>query len=71
MFLLEERQPQTRERGEVRGEARGKPPLQRVLGPEEEVLKVLNSWNPEEGYLARLCLKTKEEVCVCVILYYK
>ncbi|XP_031435387.1 1-phosphatidylinositol 4,5-bisphosphate phosphodiesterase epsilon-1-like isoform X3 [Clupea harengus] len=61
VFLLEERQPQTRERGEVRGEARGKPPLQRVLGPEEEVLKVLNSWNPEEGYLARLCLKTKEE----------
>ncbi|XP_076141340.1 1-phosphatidylinositol 4,5-bisphosphate phosphodiesterase epsilon-1-like [Alosa pseudoharengus] len=60
VFLLEERQALTRERGD-RGEARGKPSLQRVLGPEEEVLKVLNSWSPEEGYLARLCLKTKEE----------
>ncbi|XP_063047306.1 1-phosphatidylinositol 4,5-bisphosphate phosphodiesterase epsilon-1-like isoform X3 [Engraulis encrasicolus] len=55
VYLLEEKLPLGR------GEARGKPPLQRVLGPEEEVLKILNSWNPEEGYLARLCLKTKEE----------
>lgn len=34
----------------------------RPLAPEEEVVRLVNSWPPEEGYLGRLCLKTREEV---------
>ncbi|MGH0117316.1 UNVERIFIED_CONTAM: hypothetical protein FKN15_013839, partial [Acipenser sinensis] len=38
-----------------------KQPLQRVIGAEEEVVKILGSWFPEEGYVGRISLKTKEE----------
>ncbi|XP_041117060.1 1-phosphatidylinositol 4,5-bisphosphate phosphodiesterase epsilon-1-like isoform X3 [Polyodon spathula] len=38
-----------------------KQPLQRVIGAEEEVVKILSSWFPEEGYVRRISLKTKEE----------
>uniref|UniRef100_A0A673XH08 Phosphoinositide phospholipase C n=1 Tax=Salmo trutta TaxID=8032 RepID=A0A673XH08_SALTR len=44
-----------------RGEAR-KPLLQRTIRPEEEILRVIQSWNPDEGYLGRVCLKTREKV---------
>uniref|UniRef100_A0A674BIA7 Phosphoinositide phospholipase C n=1 Tax=Salmo trutta TaxID=8032 RepID=A0A674BIA7_SALTR len=56
-FLMEERVALPRERGEVR-----KPLLQRTIRPEEEILRVVESWNPDEGYLGRVCLKTREKV---------
>lgn len=34
----------------------------RPLAPEEEVVRLVNSWNTEEGYVGRICLKTREEV---------
>uniref|UniRef100_A0A674BJ22 Phosphoinositide phospholipase C n=1 Tax=Salmo trutta TaxID=8032 RepID=A0A674BJ22_SALTR len=55
-FLMEERVALPRERGEVR-----KPLLQRTIRPEEEILRVVESWNPDEGYLGRVCLKTREK----------
>lgn len=48
-----------------------KAPQQRPLANDERLLKVLHSWQPEEGYVGRICLKTKEEVttlfpdCAC------
>uniref|UniRef100_A0A4W5K9D2 Phosphoinositide phospholipase C n=1 Tax=Hucho hucho TaxID=62062 RepID=A0A4W5K9D2_9TELE len=66
-FLMEERVALPRERGEARGEVPGKrgevrrPLLQRTIRPEEEILRVVESWNPEEGYLGRVCLKTREK----------
>ncbi|XP_064868824.1 1-phosphatidylinositol 4,5-bisphosphate phosphodiesterase epsilon-1-like [Oncorhynchus nerka] len=62
-FLMEERVALPRERGESRGE-RGearKPLLQRTIRPEEEIFRVIQSWNPDEGYLGRVCLKTREK----------
>ncbi|XP_045067497.1 1-phosphatidylinositol 4,5-bisphosphate phosphodiesterase epsilon-1-like [Coregonus clupeaformis] len=62
-FLMEERVALPRERGEARGE-RGevrRPLLQRIIRPEEEILRVVESWNPDEGYLGRVCLKTREK----------
>uniref|UniRef100_A0A8C8M4W0 Phosphoinositide phospholipase C n=1 Tax=Oncorhynchus tshawytscha TaxID=74940 RepID=A0A8C8M4W0_ONCTS len=61
-FLMEERVALPRERGE-RGEAR-KPLLQRTIRPEEEIFRVIQSWNPDEGYLGRVCLRTREKVWV-------
>uniref|UniRef100_A0A8C8HI87 Phosphoinositide phospholipase C n=1 Tax=Oncorhynchus tshawytscha TaxID=74940 RepID=A0A8C8HI87_ONCTS len=58
-FLMEERVALPRERGE-RGEAR-KPLLQRTIRPEEEIFRVIQSWNPDEGYLGRVCLRTREK----------
>ncbi|XP_015201851.2 1-phosphatidylinositol 4,5-bisphosphate phosphodiesterase epsilon-1 isoform X3 [Lepisosteus oculatus] len=55
-FLSEEKVPLSKERSEAR-----KQTLQRAIGPEEEILKVLRSWFPEEGYVGRICLKTKED----------
>ncbi|XP_018616602.2 1-phosphatidylinositol 4,5-bisphosphate phosphodiesterase epsilon-1 [Scleropages formosus] len=55
-FLCEEKVPLSKERTEAR-----KPPQQRCLAPEEEVLKVVGSWFPEEGYVGRICLRTREE----------
>ncbi|KAI1894359.1 hypothetical protein AGOR_G00115000 [Albula goreensis] len=55
-FLMEEKVPLSREKSDA-----GRPTLQRALGPEEEVLKVLSGWFPDEGYVGRICLKTKEE----------
>ncbi|TSK14528.1 1-phosphatidylinositol 4,5-bisphosphate phosphodiesterase epsilon-1 [Bagarius yarrelli] len=36
-------------------------PQQRPLVPDERILKVLHSWQPEEGCVGRICLKAKEE----------
>uniref|UniRef100_A0ABM5G191 Phosphoinositide phospholipase C n=1 Tax=Pogona vitticeps TaxID=103695 RepID=A0ABM5G191_9SAUR len=55
-FLMEEKCFISKERNEHR-----KPPFQRVLGPEEEVVQLLNSWFPEEGYVGRIIFKTREE----------
>ncbi|XP_062988959.1 1-phosphatidylinositol 4,5-bisphosphate phosphodiesterase epsilon-1 isoform X2 [Elgaria multicarinata webbii] len=55
-FLMEEKCFISKERNEYR-----KPPFQRVLGPEEELVQLLNSWFPEEGYVGRIIFKTREE----------
>ncbi|KAG7462450.1 hypothetical protein MATL_G00184980 [Megalops atlanticus] len=55
-FLLEERVPMCRERSGARRSS-----LQRVLGPEEEVVQVLSGWVPDQGYVGRLCLRMREE----------
>ncbi|KAM6951573.1 1-phosphatidylinositol 4,5-bisphosphate phosphodiesterase epsilon-1-like [Aplochiton taeniatus] len=55
-FLCEEKIPLCKERGEVKRCAH-----QRPLAPEEDVVRVVNSWVPEEGYVGRICLKTREE----------
>uniref|UniRef100_A0A8C7V471 Phosphoinositide phospholipase C n=1 Tax=Oncorhynchus mykiss TaxID=8022 RepID=A0A8C7V471_ONCMY len=54
--LLHNRVTLPRQRGEVR-----RPLLQRTIRPEEEILRVVESWNPDEGYLGRVCLKTREK----------
>lgn len=41
-----------------------KQPFQRAIGPEEEIMQILNSWFPEEGYVGRIVLKTQQEVSV-------
>lgn len=56
-FLMEEKIPLSKEKCDAK-----KVPQQRPLAPDEKVLKVLHSWQPEEGYVGRLCLKAKEEV---------
>uniref|UniRef100_A0A3Q0RX65 Phosphoinositide phospholipase C n=1 Tax=Amphilophus citrinellus TaxID=61819 RepID=A0A3Q0RX65_AMPCI len=55
-FLCEEKVPLLKERSEVK-----RCPQHRALAPEEEVARVVSSWNTEEGYVRRLCLKTREE----------
>ncbi|XP_042079241.1 1-phosphatidylinositol 4,5-bisphosphate phosphodiesterase epsilon-1 isoform X2 [Haplochromis burtoni] len=55
-FLCEEKVPLLKERSEVK-----RCPQHRALAPEEEVVRVVSSWNTEEGYVRRLCLKTREE----------
>ncbi|XP_067343734.1 1-phosphatidylinositol 4,5-bisphosphate phosphodiesterase epsilon-1 isoform X4 [Channa argus] len=55
-FLCEEKIPLLKERSEVKRSAQ-----HRALAPEEEVVRLLYSWNPEEGYVGRICLKTREE----------
>ncbi|XP_060624716.2 1-phosphatidylinositol 4,5-bisphosphate phosphodiesterase epsilon-1 isoform X2 [Anolis sagrei] len=55
-FLMEEKCFISKERNEYR-----KPPFQRLLGPEEEIVQLLNSWFPEEGYVGRILFKTREE----------
>ncbi|KAJ8361500.1 hypothetical protein SKAU_G00180250 [Synaphobranchus kaupii] len=55
-FLVEEKVPMCREKSDVRRQA-----LQRALCPEEEVLQVQCGWSPDEGYVGRICFKTKEE----------
>lgn len=56
-FLMEEKCFISKERNEYR-----KPPFQRVLSPEEDLVQLLNSWFPEEGYVGRIIFKTREEV---------
>uniref|UniRef100_A0A3B3RTX7 Phosphoinositide phospholipase C n=1 Tax=Paramormyrops kingsleyae TaxID=1676925 RepID=A0A3B3RTX7_9TELE len=56
-FLCEEKIPLSKERSDAK-----KQPQQRPLAPEEEILRVLSSWVPEEGCVGRICLKTKEGV---------
>ncbi|KAF5899519.1 1-phosphatidylinositol 4,5-bisphosphate phosphodiesterase epsilon-1 isoform X2, partial [Clarias magur] len=55
-FLMEEKIPLSKEKCDAK-----KVPQQRPLASDEKVLKVLHSWQPEEGYVGRLCLKAKEE----------
>ncbi|XP_015262129.1 PREDICTED: 1-phosphatidylinositol 4,5-bisphosphate phosphodiesterase epsilon-1 isoform X1 [Gekko japonicus] len=55
-FLMEEKCFISKERNEYR-----KPPFQRVLSPEEDLIQLLNSWFPEEGYVGRIIFKTREE----------
>ncbi|KAG7492782.1 hypothetical protein MATL_G00017850 [Megalops atlanticus] len=55
-FLSEEKVSLSKERNDSK-----KPPQQRPLMPEEEILAVVNSWIPDEGYVGRICLKTREE----------
>ncbi|XP_074519567.1 1-phosphatidylinositol 4,5-bisphosphate phosphodiesterase epsilon-1 isoform X2 [Halichoeres trimaculatus] len=54
--LCEERIPLLKERSEVKRSAQHRP-----LAPEEEVVRLVSSWNTEEGYVGRICLKTREE----------
>lgn len=56
-FLREEKVPLLKERSEVK-----RCPQHRSLAPEEEVVRLVYSWNTEEGYVGRICLKTREEV---------
>ncbi|XP_062383111.1 1-phosphatidylinositol 4,5-bisphosphate phosphodiesterase epsilon-1 isoform X3 [Sardina pilchardus] len=55
-FLSEERVPLSKEKGDCRRLSRWRP-----LAPEEEVVRVVNSWPPEEGCIGRLWLRTQEE----------
>ncbi|KAL0984148.1 hypothetical protein UPYG_G00137700 [Umbra pygmaea] len=55
-FLCEVKVPLAKERSDSK-----KLPPQRPLAPEEEVIRVVTSWQPEEGYVGRICLKTKQE----------
>ncbi|XP_030630952.1 1-phosphatidylinositol 4,5-bisphosphate phosphodiesterase epsilon-1 [Chanos chanos] len=55
-FLTEEKVPLSKDKSDNKRVCQ-----QRPLAPEEEVLKVLHSWQPEEGYVGRICLRTKEE----------
>ncbi|XP_075468923.1 1-phosphatidylinositol 4,5-bisphosphate phosphodiesterase epsilon-1 isoform X5 [Ascaphus truei] len=55
-FLLEEKCFISKDKNECK-----KIPFHRAIGPEEDVLQILNSWFPEEGYVGRIILKTREE----------
>ncbi|XP_077310358.1 1-phosphatidylinositol 4,5-bisphosphate phosphodiesterase epsilon-1 isoform X4 [Lithobates pipiens] len=55
-FLMEEKCFISKDKNECK-----KPPFQRAIGPEEDILQILNSWFPEEGYVGRIILKTQEE----------
>uniref|UniRef100_A0A674A284 Phosphoinositide phospholipase C n=1 Tax=Salmo trutta TaxID=8032 RepID=A0A674A284_SALTR len=55
-FLCEEKVPLAKERSDSK-----RCPQQRPLASEEEIVRVVNSWQPEEGYVGRIYLKTKEE----------
>ncbi|KAJ8365681.1 hypothetical protein SKAU_G00145120 [Synaphobranchus kaupii] len=55
-FLSEEKLTLSKDRSDTK-----KPPQQRPLAPEEEILTVISSWISDEGYVGRICLKTKEE----------
>ncbi|XP_033962613.1 1-phosphatidylinositol 4,5-bisphosphate phosphodiesterase epsilon-1 isoform X5 [Pseudochaenichthys georgianus] len=55
-FLCEEKVPLLKERSEVKRCAQ-----HRALAPEEEVVRLVSSWNSEEGYVGRVCLRTREE----------
>uniref|UniRef100_A0A3P8TPD4 Phosphoinositide phospholipase C n=1 Tax=Amphiprion percula TaxID=161767 RepID=A0A3P8TPD4_AMPPE len=55
-FLCEEKVPLLKERSEVKRCAHF-----HCLAPEEEVVRLVCSWSTEEGYVGRICLKTREE----------
>ncbi|EPY88760.1 1-phosphatidylinositol-4,5-bisphosphate phosphodiesterase epsilon-1 isoform 1 [Camelus ferus] len=55
-FLMEEKYFISKEKNECR-----KQPFQRAIGPEEEIMQILSSWFPEEGYVGRVVLKTQQE----------
>lgn len=54
---MEEKIPLSKEKCDIK-----KVPQQRHLASDERVLKVLQSWQPEESCVGRICLKAKEEV---------
>lgn len=56
---MEEKYFISKEKNECR-----KQPFQRAIGPEEEIVQILSSWFPEEGYVGRIVLKTQQEVSV-------
>ncbi|XP_047233215.1 1-phosphatidylinositol 4,5-bisphosphate phosphodiesterase epsilon-1 isoform X3 [Girardinichthys multiradiatus] len=55
-FLCEEKVPLLKERSEVKRCAQYRP-----LPPEEEVVRLVSSWDTKDGYVGRICLKTREE----------
>ncbi|KAM4702861.1 1-phosphatidylinositol 4,5-bisphosphate phosphodiesterase epsilon-1 [Rhinophrynus dorsalis] len=55
-FLMEEKVFISKDKNECK-----KLPFQRSISPEEDMLQILNSWFPEEGYVGRIILKTREE----------
>uniref|UniRef100_A0A9J7X4B7 Phosphoinositide phospholipase C n=1 Tax=Cyprinus carpio carpio TaxID=630221 RepID=A0A9J7X4B7_CYPCA len=55
-FLMEEKMPLCKEKSESK-----KTLQQRPLANDERPLRVTHSWQPEEGYVGRIFLKTKEE----------
>ncbi|XP_042559176.1 1-phosphatidylinositol 4,5-bisphosphate phosphodiesterase epsilon-1 isoform X2 [Clupea harengus] len=55
-FLSEERVALSKEKSDGRRLARWRP-----LASEEEVVRLVNSWPPEEGFIGRLWLRTSEE----------
>lgn len=56
-ILVEEKIPSSKEKNDAK-----KVSQQRPLVSDEKVLRAVNAWQPEEGYVGRLLLKTKEEV---------
>lgn len=56
-FLMEEKHFISKEKSECK-----KQPFQRAVGPEEDIVQILNSWFPEEGYVGRIVLKSQHEV---------
>ncbi|XP_058527000.1 1-phosphatidylinositol 4,5-bisphosphate phosphodiesterase epsilon-1 isoform X3 [Ochotona princeps] len=56
-FLMEEKHFLSKEKNESR-----KQPFQRAIGPEEEIVQVLSSWFPEEGYVGRIVFQTQQEI---------
>uniref|UniRef100_A0AAQ4PAD4 Phosphoinositide phospholipase C n=1 Tax=Gasterosteus aculeatus aculeatus TaxID=481459 RepID=A0AAQ4PAD4_GASAC len=55
-FLCEEKVPLLKERSEAKRCSQHRP-----LAPEEEVVRLVSSWSSEEGYVGRICLKTRDE----------
>ncbi|XP_051883212.1 1-phosphatidylinositol 4,5-bisphosphate phosphodiesterase epsilon-1 isoform X3 [Pristis pectinata] len=55
-FLLEEKTSLSKEKSEHK-----KQPFQRVISPEEEILKIPQCWLLEEGFIGKIIFKTKEE----------
>ncbi|XP_044521631.1 1-phosphatidylinositol 4,5-bisphosphate phosphodiesterase epsilon-1 isoform X1 [Gracilinanus agilis] len=55
-FLMEEKYFISKEKNDFR-----KQPFQRIISPEEEIVQILNSWFPEEGYVGRIIFKIQEE----------
>ncbi|XP_036024173.1 1-phosphatidylinositol 4,5-bisphosphate phosphodiesterase epsilon-1 [Onychomys torridus] len=55
-FLMEEKYFISKEKSECK-----KPPFQRAVGPEEDIVQILNSWFPEEGYVGRIVFKPQQE----------
>ncbi|XP_016096195.1 1-phosphatidylinositol 4,5-bisphosphate phosphodiesterase epsilon-1 [Sinocyclocheilus grahami] len=56
-FLMEEKMPLCKEKSESKRALQ-----QRPLANDERLLRVTHSWQPQEGYVGRIYLKTKEEV---------
>ncbi|XP_072413867.1 1-phosphatidylinositol 4,5-bisphosphate phosphodiesterase epsilon-1 isoform X2 [Chiloscyllium punctatum] len=55
-FLVEEKTALSKDKNECK-----KQPLQRVISPEEEILKIPQCWFPEEGLVGKIVFKSKEE----------